>query len=82
LEALGEANPAFVMHLDLVGFMTDFSSLLEEDAEAGAFEGWGDLSGELPLPIVYYGGVDGLEWKVGFRADLARMGEVMQRAGR
>jgi len=82
LEALGEANPAFVMHVDLVGFMGEFAALMGGHSEDSELEGWTGLAGEAPLPIVYYGGVDGLEWQVGFRADLARLAEVMRKAGR
>ena len=77
LDALGDANPAFVMRMDLVGFMSEFADPIESrrgmDAPADA-EWWKGLAGEEPMPIVYCGGVDGLEWIVGFRADQARFG--------
>jgi len=82
LEALGDANPAFVMQLDLVDFMSEFADLLAEQSENSGLKAWSGLADEAPLPVVYYGGVDGLVWQIGVRVDFVRLGEVMRKAGR
>jgi hypothetical protein len=78
LAELGDTHPAFVAQIDFVAVTRDLlGRISRRDAADVEFELSPD---EQPLPITYYGGVDGLEWRLGFRTDLRRFGELLRRA--
>ena len=62
LDHIGDANPAFVARIDLAGM-----------AERAGLASTG-TSG--PVHLVYYGGVDGRVWKLGFRADVSELASL------
>ena len=78
LERVDGANPAFVAQVDFVALTRDFLSMFRNPVDTDL-----DLrvpAGARPLPVTYYGGVDGLEWRLGFRTDFSRFGDLLRQA--